>query len=81
MNSSPLCNSMCQVLILPKAPTPSTRWVPIEEPLVDYNKNITMTSNHYVIKLDQKLQHKEVATIEREHHKQMMIELKELKKK
>ncbi len=30
-----------------------------------------------MIKLEQKLQHKEVATIERDRHKQMMIESKE----
>jgi hypothetical protein len=36
-----------------------------------------MTSNHYVIKLEQELQCKEVATIEKDHHKQMMIESKD----
>jgi len=33
-----------------------------------------MTIYHYVIRLDQKLQHKETTTIERKCYKQMMIE-------
>lgn len=69
MNSSAPYNIICQFLTLPKAPTWSTQQVPINEPFIDYNKNITMTSKHYVIKLEQKLQCKEAITIERDWRK------------
>jgi hypothetical protein len=32
-------------------------WVSMGDKLIDYSKNIIMTFDHYVIKLEQKLQH------------------------
>jgi len=42
-------------------------WVSMGDPLIDYSKIIMMTFDHYVIKLEQKLQHKESTTKERKH--------------
>ncbi len=42
-------------------------WVSMGDPLIDYSKNIIMTFDHYVIKLEQKLQHKESTTKERKY--------------
>jgi hypothetical protein len=49
-------------LTLPKVPNKSYHRVSNEEPLIDYNKNIMMTSEHYLAILEQKLVRKE-ATI------------------
>lgn len=42
-------------------------WVSMGDPLIDYSKNIMTTFDHYVIKLEQMLQHKESTPKEREH--------------
>jgi hypothetical protein len=55
MNSSPPYNNIHWVLILPEVPTWSTWQVPTKKPFIDYNMNIMMTFDHYVIRLEQKL--------------------------
>jgi hypothetical protein len=50
-----------------KVTTRLMHWVSMGDPLIEYSINIMMTFDQYVIKLEQKLQHKEPTTKEREH--------------
>jgi hypothetical protein len=49
-------------LTLLKAPIKSHYQVSNEKPLINYNKNIMMTSEHYVVALEQKVVRKEATT-------------------
>jgi hypothetical protein len=70
MNSLPPYNNIHQFLTLLEIPTWSTWQVPIEKPFIDYIVNIMMTYDHYVIRLEQKLQLKEtiMTDVNIKHH-------------
>ncbi len=66
-----------QFLTLPKVPFRSTQWILNEEPLIDYSKNIMMTSDHNMKTLKQNLARKDATTKERDNWKKKMFASKE----
>jgi hypothetical protein len=57
-----LAPSLHHFMTLPEVLNKSYHKVSNEEPLIDYNKNIMMTSEHYLAILEQKLVRKKATT-------------------
>lgn len=66
-------------LTLPKVPIKSHYQVSKEEPLINYNKNIVMTNEHYMVALEQKLARKEATTWEQNAQKEELLVSKRVK--